>query len=636
MSCKTAHQATSAKEGALLMVARTIFLLICSLLCWSQQGTFRSNESLEPLEQALKLADACNWSDAGPYFDEAEKAAISRADQRSALYARIGIVRSTMEQRVLADMADFLGSELRENPLLQADPELRIFTLQVKGDIDFEIDAGLAGQDWEEVLALSQKINDKKWIRRASGELGLVAFLEGDILTARKLVGTALIEATVSGDVGSQVRYLGAIGTALALMKNFEEALERLNQTLAIVAKNPTIGYSFPTQEAKIQALSGLNRMDEAFSLAREVVREAQLRKKHVKEAQAYIAMGKMALKTNDLDNAEEYFRSAARLTERGGFVRLQAGTYNDLANLKRRIGDIDDAERLATQAAELTQSSGDLYLLPDRLLALANVKISRQDYVGAKETLAQAAESVASVRASLIHSMSAIFNENFLLHARHLNDLPGAWEVLEASRARTTRDQLIQGRPRSRAASQQISKIRLELLRAKTTSEFQRIRERLFLAEASQLTAVDHPLVVRTQVASIGELQQQLREDDLLLEYVLAEVASYCSTARLVKLPSTRELDPLLSRYHEALQGKQAAFRSAQQLYGLLLAPVRQELAVKKRILIARHGKLHLVPVESFIAPNGRYVISLSHSRIHPIWHDLCNAPAADRTGAG
>jgi CHAT domain-containing protein len=44
------------------------------------------------------------------------------------------------------------------------------------------------------------------------------------------------------------------------------------------------------------------------------------------------------------------------------------------------------------------------------------------------------------------------------------------------------------------------------------------------------------------------------------------------------------------------------------------LLAPVSQELAVKKRILIARHGKLHLVPVESFIAPNGRYLI-LSHT---------------------
>ena len=216
---------------------------------------------------------------------------------------------------MLAETALLLANELRENAILQSDPEIRIFTLQIKGDIDFEIDAALAKQDWEEVLDLARKSNNKKWHRRASGEApGLVAFLEGDILAARKLVGTALIEATMAGDVGSQVRYLGAIGTGLVLMKNFDEALQRLNQALAIAAKNPTVGYSFPTQEAKIQALSGLKRMDEAFSLAREVVREAQLRNKHVKEAQAYITMGNMAAKTDDVENAEEYFRSAAKV----------------------------------------------------------------------------------------------------------------------------------------------------------------------------------------------------------------------------------------------------------------------------------------------------------------------------------
>ena len=70
---------------------------------------------------------------------------------------------------------------------------------------------------------------------------------------------------------------------------------------LAVAAKNPMVGYYFPAQEAKIQALSGLKRINDAFSLAREVVREAQRRKKHVKEAQAYSTMGKMALKINDL-----------------------------------------------------------------------------------------------------------------------------------------------------------------------------------------------------------------------------------------------------------------------------------------------------------------------------------------------
>ena len=629
MKDKIGHQIEwVGREAGIRAVFAVGLLLIWPLWAWSQEQAVRASLLSESLRRGLELADAYNWSDAGPYFAEAEKEALGRSDQRSALYARIGLIRSNMEQRVLAETALLLANELRENAILQSDPEIRIFTLQIKGDIDFEIDAALAKQDWEEVLDLARKSNNKKWHRRASGELGLVAFLEGDILAARKLVGTALIEATMAGDVGSQVRYLGAIGTGLVLMKNFDEALQRLNQALAIAAKNPTVGYSFPTQEAKIQALSGLKRMDQAFSLAREVVREAQLRNKHVKEAQAYITMGNMAAKTDDVENAEEYFRSAARLSERGGFLRLQAGVYSDLANLKRRTGEIDAAERFATQAAELTQSSGDLYLLPDRLLALASVQIGRRNYVGAKDTLARATEavdailsstSVASVRASLVHSMSAIFTENFLLHAKYLSDLPGAWEVLETSRARTTRDLLMQGRGRIQSSSPEISKLRLELVKAKTAKEFHQIREKLFLAETSQLTLGDNPLVLRTQAVSIQELQRQLQEDDLLLEYVLAEPASYFfaitrSSARLVELPSAKELDPLLSSYHDALQRKQTAVSAAQQLYQVLLGPARQELSVKKKILIARHGTLHLVPVESFVDSNGRYFV-LSHT---------------------
>ena len=131
------------------MTARAmVLLLVWPLLTWSQ-GTFETTVASGPLQRALAFADAYNWSDAGPIFAEAEKEALARSDARSALYARIGLIRSTMEQRVLAKTAQLLATELRENALLKTDPELRIFTLQVKGDIDFEIDASIARQDWE-------------------------------------------------------------------------------------------------------------------------------------------------------------------------------------------------------------------------------------------------------------------------------------------------------------------------------------------------------------------------------------------------------------------------------------------------------------------------------------------------------
>ena len=599
-------------------------VLLWPLLASGQQGALTSPESLQ---KALALADVYNWYEAGPLFQLAEREAIAKGDSRSAAFAKIGILRATMEQRVLDEVGEIVAEELAKNPLLQSDPELRIFALQVKGDVDFELDASLAKQDWQEVLQVAQRSDNKKWIRRARGELGLAAFVEGDLLTARQQVSTAVIEATLSGDIGSQVRYLGAIGTGFTAMRNFDEGLTRLDQALAIAAKNPVVGYSFPTQEAKIQALSGLGRLTEAMALAREVAEEAQRRDKRVKEAQVYVTMGKILLKQERFMEAEDRFRAAVRLCEEGGFTRLQAGTYSELSDLVRRNGDIKTAEDLASKAAELTQSSGDLYLLPDRLLALARVQIARSDYPGASAVLSRASGAVETIlasssnpgaRSSLINAMSAIFNEEFLLHAQQLKDLPGAWEVLESSRARTTRDLLLQGKPVSHSAAD-IGRLRLSLLRAKTTRELQSIKNDLFLAEAAQLAVADNPLVLPRQAISIPSLQKELGDDDVLLEYVLADPKSFCfvitrTATRLVELPSSKELDPLLTSYFEALQKKQVAGTAAQAIYRSLLGPMRSELTGKKRLLVARHGSMHKVPLESLIGPNGQYLV-MSHA---------------------
>lgn len=607
------------------MTGRLIALSILWLLQMPGQRAPSASDSTELLKRAVALADAYNWSEAGPYFVGAERLALLQSDRRAALYAQIGALRSSMEQHVLAEISVRLENELSENPLLRSDDELRIFTLQVKGDVDFEIDASLARKDWEEVLAIATRTGNQKWRRRASGELGLVAFLEGDMLKARQLVGSALIEATTAGDVGSQVRYLGAIGTALSVMKDHKQALERLNQALDLASKNPIVGYSFPTQEAKIQALSGLNRLDEAYALANDVIEQARRRGKRVKEAQAYISMGNISVKMRNDAQAEESFLTAAKLSRTGGFTRLLAGVNSDLAVLKQRTGDLQAAASFAAEAAELTQDSGDLYLFPDRLFALASVKVSLGEFQAAKEIFARATEAVdvilsstsrPSVRAALIHSMSAIFMESFLLHAKHLNDLPGAWAVVERNRARTTRDLLMDGAPRLPSSSPEVAKLRLELLKARTAPQLEHIRERIFLAETERLTANDRRLVIPVRTVEITELQDHLTREDVVLEYVLTASGSYCfvitkSSARLVPLPPTSTLDPTLLRYHEAILRRHVDTASAQTLYRMLLQPVSTELGKHKRVWIARHGALHLVPFESFIGNDRRYAVT-------------------------
>ena len=166
----------------------------------------------EILDHALRLADLYNWDEAGKDFAEAEKMFLAAGDQRNALYARLGKIRSTVGERALPATSAQLASELDNNPLLQTDKQLRLFCFIVKGDIDGEIDGGAMLEDWEQVQGLATELNDKKWQYRALAQLGVAAFYNGDLTTAGKNVASALAAATKNGDAGAQVRFLTTLG----------------------------------------------------------------------------------------------------------------------------------------------------------------------------------------------------------------------------------------------------------------------------------------------------------------------------------------------------------------------------------------------------------------------------------------
>ena len=182
-----------------------LFFLPFGILPLRSQG---GQAAQEILDHALHLADLYNWDDAGKDFAEAEKLFVAAGDQRNALYAKLGKIRSTVDQRALPATSSQLASELDNNPLLQTDKQLRLFCLIVKGDIDGEIDDGAMREDWERVQELATELGDKKWQYRALAQLGVAAFYNGDLATAGKNVASALAAATKNGDGGAQVRLL--------------------------------------------------------------------------------------------------------------------------------------------------------------------------------------------------------------------------------------------------------------------------------------------------------------------------------------------------------------------------------------------------------------------------------------------
>ena len=126
-----------------------------------------------------------------------------------------------------------------------------MFCLIVKGDIDGEFDSRAMGEDWQQVAALARDLGDAKWQYRALAQLGIAAFYDGDLETARKNVGGALAEATKNGDAGAQIRYLTALGVGLVESKLYDQALPYFENASKIAAATPDAGFPFNTNEQR-------------------------------------------------------------------------------------------------------------------------------------------------------------------------------------------------------------------------------------------------------------------------------------------------------------------------------------------------------------------------------------------------
>jgi CHAT domain-containing protein/tetratricopeptide (TPR) repeat protein len=534
-----------------------------------------------------------------------------------------------MEQLSLPEVSGELGVQLDNNPLLQSDNELRLFCLMVRGDIDGEIDAVPMRRDWEAALKVAQALGDKKWENRASGEIGFSLFLEGDTSAARQKVAAALIGATIFQDAGAQIRYLAAIGHGLVQLGAYDDALGYFDKALKIAASNPDAGYQFVVNEGRLQAFRGMGKLDAAEQLADEIIAQARARQKHVKETQALITAGTVALAKKDEPKAVEDFQTAIDLAQKGGFTRLLADAQFYLEDIYRARGDLPKAEFLARAATKSTQSSGDIYLLPLRLQALAQLQASQGKYIDASATYDRASDildamignvTAASGKIGLITAMSEIYTEHFALVADHLNDTAKAFSVLEHARGRVTTDLLMSGKPPDSSEEleieKQISRLNLELTRANSAEKVRQVRDKIFLVEQARWVApASGPWKSRPwETIPLERVRLGLATNELMLEHVIAEPHSYCLAisrdfARIVPLASRETIEKLVATYLKTLKTKGASKTEGHQLYTALLKNV-PEAAKKERLIIVPDGRLHLLPFDALVDGNGRYLV--------------------------
>jgi len=588
----------------------------------------KDQSAADLLNHALHLADLYNWAAAGPEFSQAERMFTDAGDQRNALYAKLGRLRSTAEQGNVQVISSQLETELATNPLLLQDKQLRMFAFIVKGDVDGEINSSAMGHDWEQVQTLAGELGDKKWQYRALAQLGLVAFYEGDLVTARKNVGAALAAATAAGDAGAQIRFFTVLGTGLALTQMYEQAIPYLEKALQIANVTPDAGYQFTTNESRLNALIGLKKFEAAQTLADDMLKHAREQHRMEHEALTLIASAPLALARNDWKGAVSGLEQALAIAKAGGFMEQQESAQSFLADLYLQRGDLPHAKQYAALAAETTQAKGNIWSVPERLQALAEIETKQGEYSEADRTYDRAATFVDSAignlsavldKTALIKSSSELYSEHFCLVAKHFNDPAKAFSIIEQVRGRVTTDMLMAGSVTPREATKEeytISHLELKLMAARSTAQERNIRDQIFMAEQARWVTPDVS-ILKARAHTLIELdrvERSLSPSSLVLEYVLADPQSYClaishSGSRLVPLAGKDQINALIMAYLKAVRQKEPAHDEGRRLYDVLLRPIN-EVAKAETLVVIPDGPLHLVPVEGLVDESARYVV--------------------------
>jgi len=328
---------------------------------------------------------------------------------------------------------------------------LRLWCLVAKGMTDIEVNVAAAKTDWEEAKALADSLGERGWSNRASGELGLVAFLQGDSKRAARLVGGALLTSMATGDAGGQVRYLELFGNAFNELNRQEEALLFFNRAIKVSSDMPDMGFPFMAYEGKAQALTSLKRDSEAAAILQRALAESKAEHKQGHETQILILLGHLSLQSGDAARGIDDLQEAGRLGSQLGFYRMVAQAMFDLAGQYRRRGDLPDAVQRLQVGLAASQRIGDRYYLPRNLRALAELKARTGDIREAHDLYQQAEDVIdgilihvpgAYTESSLLGAMSDIYLEDFRLEAQQ-DDVPEAFAIIERARGRTAADML-------------------------------------------------------------------------------------------------------------------------------------------------------------------------------------------------
>lgn len=587
-----------------------------------------STDAQRRLVVADHLAEVGDQQRSQAMYRDLEQHFAATGDNRNALYAHISRLRGDLGHTNLQQLSLYLAEQLKR-PDVQNDPYLKIRCLETKAAADLNLDGVSARPAFEELERTAAQVGEKRIASRASGNLGIVAFLEGNSSEAKWRVSGALASSILTHDVAAQSRYLSLFGLAALEHHAPEQALWFLNKAISIAEKNSKV-VPFPEMAyiGKVGALTELSRFGEAQLCINRARDYARRNNSAGYQADLMVETAKFYVKQNRIPEAIAELEKAVKLATDINFNRGVAEATAELAALYQRIGDLRKARDCAERCVSAHQELGEVYLIPHQLAVQAAIETAAGQFAQAERTYSKAEnliklmlghEPSSEAKKGVINAMSEIFVAHFELAAEYENDVSHAYTTIEEARGRILADRLSDGRPKiapKKTAVEVDAERRLELLQIRL-SDSNDTRERAELSDAISTAETDLPTTDQPQPTApipLYALQRQLNPDELLLEYVLGPKRSYClsitrESTTLAVLPDRNAVDALVTRYIEKVKAKGSEIQPAQALFRAAVMPIA-EYRAKERLIVVPDGSLNSIPFSALRDEKGEFLV--------------------------
>ncbi|MCU1305001.1 MAG: hypothetical protein JWQ87_5285 [Candidatus Sulfotelmatobacter sp.] len=605
-----------------------VLALLCFVQCSDPPRPIDNAAFL--LQEANRLSWIGNWDGAGPLYTRAEAMFKAEGSQSKEIYARVGRIRAESANYSWEAVSQMLEDQLHQG-VVQTDKDLKLWCLASLGYVDLDLDTAEAKKRWTEVLSIAKESGKLQWTARARGELGIIAFLDGNTGEATSQVGWALLSAFATGDVGEQVRLLSMLGNGYNEVHRFKEALGFFDRALVTAERTKDAGIPWMAYEGKAAALVGLGEPAKGSRLLEDVLAKARRLNRPMEQAEILVLLAHANATAGEMPLAQKQYEEAAKIAEQGLYYRPLARAMFELANMYREVGNLPAADKALTVGVHASRRLGDKYYLPRDLAVLAEVKAAENRNMEADalfayaedvmDSLFVAAHSRVAIRA-MAQSLSDVYFKHFELVEKH-HDIGKALGIVERLRNRTAAVDFSNGDThavRAGAASLETDIAQLQRALLKTEDEQQRsalldkilqLERNLAYEENESAYGQDEKEI---RAASLTNLRAALRADEQLVEYVLLGSRSYCivvtrESASIIMLPEGREsIKDLIDSYTKELKSKRQGTDLASRLYSVLLAPVLRPQ--KRRLIVSPQGELKNLPFESLIGPSGQYLV--------------------------